>query len=161
MNYYNKYNQLGGVLNVYKGPMMQEGYGLGDIFKKFFKWMVPLVKKHAVPLLKSGAQTVGHEVLKSATNIAKDAIDGKNLSESADTNINAAVDTLKRKVEDTLEGNGIIEDRIIGSEKHVKDEAGAFNTIGNGIKKMKANRNFIILKKQKKNKSSNFNDIFD
>ena len=161
MNYYNKYNQLGGVLNVYKGPMMQEGYGLGDIFKKFFKCMVPLVKKHAVPLLKSGAQTVGHEVLKSATNIAKDAIDGKNLSESADTNINAAVDTLKRKVEDTLEENGIIEDRIIGSEKHVKDEAGDFNTIGNGIKKMKANRNFIILKKQKKNKSSNFNDIFD
>ena len=45
--------QLGGY-EVFKGPMYQQGYGLGGYFRKFFKWIVPIAEKHVLPHLKSG-----------------------------------------------------------------------------------------------------------
>ncbi len=39
-----------------------EGYGFGDVFRKFFRWIVPIIKKNATPVL----QNVGNEIVKSA-----------------------------------------------------------------------------------------------
>ena len=43
----------------YKGVRYQGGYGLGNVFKRFFKWIVPIIKDKAVPVLKDVGKKVG------------------------------------------------------------------------------------------------------
>ena len=31
----------GGDCNTYRGSLFQRGYGMGDIFNRFWKWVVP------------------------------------------------------------------------------------------------------------------------
>lgn len=92
-----------------KRPHMQVGYGIGGLFSKFFDFVKPYLvkaKNYAIPLLKSGAETVGKEVVKSAAEIAKDVLDGKNVKESAQHHLNASVDNLVSKAEQKMKGNG-------------------------------------------------------
>ena len=47
------------------------------MFTRFFKWIVPLLKKSAGPILKGAASPLGSEALSTVSNIAKDAYNGK------------------------------------------------------------------------------------
>jgi hypothetical protein len=58
----------------FHGSTFQRGYGFGDVFKKFFNWIVPIVKKNATPILKD----VGRQIVKTSSDIAYDTISGKN-----------------------------------------------------------------------------------
>ena len=138
--------QAGGDFNYFKGSRFQEGYGLGGfyiqhgkglggMFKKFASWIIPIVKKYAVPSLKSGAQAIGHEAIQSASNVAKDLISGLNVKESINNRLSKSVDNLREKAEKALEGRGCIK-----RKKHFDD--------------------VIILKKQRKNKTPKYKDIF-
>lgn len=106
-------NQKGfGLGGVFRGSSYQKGYGLGGMFRKnqkghglggimskFFNWISPYfakAKENLMPILKSSAKNIGHEVLNSATNIAKDLIDGRNVKESSDKHINEAIDKLTK-----------------------------------------------------------------
>jgi hypothetical protein len=99
--------QLGGVQTVFRGPMYQEGYGLGGYFRKFFKWIVPIAEKHVLPHLKSGIEAVGQQTVESLSNIAKDTIQGKNIKESTNQNLNAAIDNLKNRAKKHLNGEAL------------------------------------------------------
>jgi hypothetical protein len=92
--------QLGGVQNVFRGPIYQQGYGgsLGGTFSRFFRWIVPIAQKHIIPYLKSGLQSVGKEVVNTASSFADNAI--KNLSKSATDNLTK----LKEKAQTALKG---------------------------------------------------------
>ena len=69
-------NQRGaGGMPVFYGSRYQRGMGLVSMFKSFFRWISPIVKTHAVPVPKDAA-------VKTATNIATDAIEGKAFNES-------------------------------------------------------------------------------
>jgi hypothetical protein len=70
-------------LQVFKGSMYQRGYGFGDVFREFFRWIVPIIKKNATSVL----QNVGKEIVKSASNIANDTIEGKNFKDSFNENV--------------------------------------------------------------------------
>jgi hypothetical protein len=109
--------------NIYRGSPYQRGYGLGGTFRKFFRWIVPLVQKHAFPVIESGFKTVGKTALETAADITKDAISGRNIRQAAETRINSAVAQLKERAEKTLRGEG--------------------------IKKRKKNQKIIILKKKR------------
>ena len=64
MDYLKYYeDQSGKGIPVFHGSKIQRGYGLGSIFRSFFRWVVPLFKTHAMPLIKEGAKAVGSEVL--------------------------------------------------------------------------------------------------
>lgn len=39
----------GGEFEFYKGSPYQRGYGLGGTFRRFFSWLVPIFKEHALP----------------------------------------------------------------------------------------------------------------
>jgi hypothetical protein len=93
--------------NIYRGSVYQAGYGLGGTFRKFFRWVIPLFKKHALPTLESGAKAIGKTALSAAADIAKDVVAGRNVREAASEHINSAVDSLKERAERTLEGRGI------------------------------------------------------
>ena len=128
--------------NIFRGPQIQKGYGqrgagLGGLFKKFMKWIVPLANKHVLPIIETGAKNIGNQIVNSASNFARDTIDGKNIKESASKRYNEAVDNLKQKAESFLQGEGIKK----------------------SIKRKRKEKNYIILKKQKK--TSRAKDIFD
>jgi hypothetical protein len=124
-----------GGFNVYRGAPFQRGYGLGDQFRRFFSWIVPIVSRHALPALKEVGQTVGKEALSTAADIAKDTISGKNFREAAEERVSSAIETLKTKAEEKLlKGKGVK---------------------GKGIKRSKKMKKYTIIKKKKE-----LDDIF-
>jgi hypothetical protein len=76
-NYYSA--QAKETIPVFRGAPYQKGSGFGSVFKKIFRWIIPIMKEHALPIVKS----VGKEALKSAVNIANDTIDGKDFTTSS------------------------------------------------------------------------------
>ena len=80
---------------------------MGGMFTRFFKWIVPLLKKSAGPILKGAASALGSEAVSTVSNIAKDAYNGKPVGESTKQNSDIAIDNLKNKVEKALSGKGI------------------------------------------------------
>ena len=61
----------GGGIPVFEGARYQRGYGLGSIFGSLFK--------SAIPLLKSGAKSLGKEALKTGVAIGQDVLSGENI----------------------------------------------------------------------------------
>jgi hypothetical protein len=92
----NKYHFGGGEL--FRGPAYQRGYGLGGTFRKFFRWIVPLVSPHIKDLGRTAMSHVG--------DFAKDVAAGADLKESASRHINTTVNSLKDKIERKLRGEG-------------------------------------------------------
>ena len=88
---------LGSAIRTFKGPLVQEGYGIGSMFKKFFKWITPVLKKHAVPLLEDGVNAVGKELANNVSNVSKDIFEGKNVKESIKNNARKSLGILKQK----------------------------------------------------------------
>jgi hypothetical protein len=114
--------QLGGVEYVFRGPLYQQGYGLGGYFRKFFRWLVPIAEKHVLPHLKSGASVIGKQALDSFADIAKDTVQGRNIKESFQERSNQAIDNLKEKANKNLSGNGKRKlSRKIIFKKRIKD----------------------------------------
>lgn len=66
-------------LPVFRGVQFQRGYGIGNFFRRFISWAIPLLKQNALPI----AQNIGKEVVENVAAIAKDAIEGKDIKESA------------------------------------------------------------------------------
>ena len=79
---------------VFRGAVYQRGHGFGDVFKKFFRWIVPIVKQYAGPI----ASTVGKEALKSAINIANDSLDGKSFTTSSKDRFKESLNNLSTKI---------------------------------------------------------------
>ena len=99
------HKHLGG-FEVFRGPMYQQGYGLGGYFRNFFKWIIPMAEKHALPHLKSGLEAVKNQAIQSVSNIAQDTIKGKNIRDSLQENVSQAIENLKSKAENKLRGGG-------------------------------------------------------
>ena len=114
-------NQRGaGGMPVFYGSRYQRGMGLGSMFKSFFRWIAPIVKTHAVPVLKDAAKFVGTEAIKTATNITADAIDGKNFNESVKERAKETIEKIGDKVTSVIQKGGKAKNykkRKLGSQK--------------------------------------------
>lgn len=95
---YNKYylDQASGNYPVFRGSAYQRGYGLGNVFQRFFSWAIPFFKQHGLPIVKN----VGKEVVHNIASIAKEAIDGRDIKESVE-------EKLKNSLEKFQKGKGI------------------------------------------------------
>ena len=82
--YYKKYyeQQVGGNMDVFQGSTVQKGRGIGKFLKAALK--------ATAPLLKTGAKTVGKELMSTGVGLAKDAIAGKNMKQAAEERFKAA-----------------------------------------------------------------------
>lgn len=92
---FNKYyldQALGNSFPVYRGSTFQKGYGLGGVFRRFFSWALPLLKEHGLPL----AKNLGKEIISNVASIASEAIDGKNVGESAKEKIKSSFEKLNQ-----------------------------------------------------------------
>jgi hypothetical protein len=96
----------GGGQNIFRGPMFQQGYGVGGYFRRFFRWIVPLAEKHLLPYVKTGMQNVGSKVVDTASMLTKDALYGKLTKASANEQIEKTIGELKDQAESTLKGSG-------------------------------------------------------
>ena len=96
-------NQRGaGGMPVFNGSRYQKGMGLGSMFKS----VAPIVKTHAVPVIKDAAKFVGFEAIITAANIASDAIDGKNFNESIKERAKETIENLSDKVTTVIQKGG-------------------------------------------------------
>jgi hypothetical protein len=86
---------------VYRGIRYQKGYGLGRVFSRLFRYIMPIIKEKGLPILK----TVGESALKGVSNLASDALKGKNFKQSAEERIMETFSELKSKA--GMQGNGI------------------------------------------------------
>lgn len=94
-NYYSQ--QAKETIPVFRGSPNQRGSGFGSVFKRLFRWIVPIIKEHALPVVKS----VGKEALKSVVNIATDTLDGKDLKTSAKNQVKSSLNKFSNQY-----GNG-------------------------------------------------------
>jgi hypothetical protein len=83
-----------GGMPIYYGARYQKGMGLGSMFKNFFRWIMPVVKTHAVPILKDAAKYVGSEALKTATSLTTDALGGNKINETVKEHAKEVMDNM-------------------------------------------------------------------
>lgn len=109
---FNKYyvDQASGKYPVFRGSYSQRGYGLGNVFRQLISWAIPLLKEHALPLVRD----VGREVIHNVAGIATDVIDGRNIKESAKEKIKTSLQKLQK-------GNGIQKRKRRKISKKIKD----------------------------------------
>jgi len=144
-DYYMEQAGGGSDYNTYRGSLYQRGYGMGGIWNRLMKWVIPLVTRNAVPLLKEAGKAVGKEALGSVVNIAKDALVGKSVKDSLKENANTAIDNLKLKAYDGIDNLKLKAENALS---------------GKGIKRRRSMKKMIILKKRN-NKRKKFDDIFN
>lgn len=94
---YYRNQQLGhGIASVYRGAPYQRGYGIGSFLGGLFRTVAPI--------LKSGASTVGEQLLKSGVGFLGDIASGTMHPKSAaDARLKEFTGALKRKADDKLE----------------------------------------------------------
>jgi len=80
---------------IYSGVRFQKGFGFGDVFKRFFTWITPIVKEAFVPL----AKKTGKKALKTVIDIAADTLEGKDLKSSSK-------DRIKNSIVELMQGQG-------------------------------------------------------
>jgi hypothetical protein len=103
----NIYHQKGaGGMPVYYGARYQRGMGIGIMFKSFARWILPVAKTHVVPVLKDAAEFVGSEAIKTAANIATDAIDGKELNKSVKERAKESIGSIIEKIQSIIQKGG-------------------------------------------------------
>ena len=64
----------------FRGPVYQKGHGLGAMFKRLFKWAIPIIQKNAAPIME-GIQSSVSDGLNSFQQDLDD--DKKTIKESA------------------------------------------------------------------------------
>lgn len=141
--------QASGDHPVFRGSPYQRGYGLGGIFRRFFTWVLPILRDHGMPIVKS----VGKELISNAANIATEAIDGRDIKNSVEEKIKEGLEKLKNQ-----KGSGV-------KRKHKHIEISSTDPMASSINKMKnefKNKLEFLEKNPKKRKLYNnkFRDIF-
>ena len=152
-----------GVLPIYRGPLIQRGYGIGAILSGLLRLIKPVLRKGIKTLTKSGKEFIksdvarklgkkGGQMLKeSGERVVKDVIKGVPVKES----LKKELRTQKKKIKGQLKKTGgkIIADVVKGEPvkesiiKEVKESMKKAPVKRKNIKKPMVNMNF---KKQKR-----------
>lgn len=88
-------NQAAGMPS-FSGPLVQQGHGIGGIFRSLFRTVVPLFQK-AAPVLKSVAKSAAKEAVRTGANVVDDLLDGDNIKDSLSKRGNEAIERSVRK----------------------------------------------------------------
>jgi hypothetical protein len=76
----------------FMGLLDTKGAGLGGVFRKLFRYIMPKIKQHGIPILKS----FGESAVKGAANFAQDTIAGKNIQEKGNQRLMETINELKQ-----------------------------------------------------------------
>ena len=121
MDYYEHFkSQTGSDFPIYRGHRNQRGYGLGNWFKSIIRIITPFMSKHALPVLKKGAQIFGTEAIKTVANIATDKIAGKKFEESGKQRLDEGIQKVQEKWNQSGSGKRKFKKKEISIEKKKK-----------------------------------------
>ena len=120
---FNKYylEQINNPINGFHGHQYQRGYGLGSMFKRLFRWVVPIIKDNAMPILNSTLNKISANINDGISNFSDDL-------KNPDTSIK---DSVKLRLNETL--NNL--------KKNFQS--------GKGIKRKKKNLKYLKYKREK------------
>ena len=104
MDYQQYYtNQAGSGYPVFHGTRFQRGYGLGNIFRGLIRWITPIIKTHALPVIAAGSKEIGREAIKTFSNVATDTLNGRQFNQAFKERGSEAINSLTKKVEDHIQ----------------------------------------------------------
>lgn len=117
-NYYEQ--QAGGNIPVFRGSTVQTGSGIGGIFSRLMKGVVPM--------LKEGAKIAGKELINSGVNIANDMINGKSFADSTKVNLKSGGKQLLRNLKNAYNSpkRGVTKRKQI-KKKYIKTKRRTLN----------------------------------
>lgn len=92
-----------------RGHGAQIGFGIGGLFRS--------VARAVMPMVKSGAKTLGNIALNTGANFVGDVLSGKNVKESAKARVKEAANTVKRKAANKIQSLS-----QTGSGKRVREQ---------------------------------------
>jgi hypothetical protein len=101
---YKKYyrDQAGSGVSAFHGTRYQRGSGLGNVLRKLYNWMLPVLKTHALPQITSGAKTFGKEALRSAANIATESLSDVKFMDSFKSRSREGINNIQKKLKTRL-----------------------------------------------------------
>jgi hypothetical protein len=94
-------------MDYHAGIRIQQGRGIGSILGGLFKFLIPAARTAAKtivksPLAKNVSRSLGNEAKKAAINIALDALQGKNVKQSAQSSLNQARSSIAKHLKRTV-----------------------------------------------------------
>jgi hypothetical protein len=89
--------QAGSGVSSFQGARYQRGSGLENVFKKFYRWLLPVFEPHALPVLTNGAKSLSKEVIQTAANIATENLNDVNLKSAVQNRSTEAINNFKHK----------------------------------------------------------------
>ena len=95
---FNKYylDQLNNPMNGFNGYQFQRGYGLGSMFKKLFRWVIPIIKDNAMPILNNTLNKMSSNINEGINNFTEDLKNPNfSIKASANKRFNETVNNLK------------------------------------------------------------------
>ena len=104
---FNKYylDQINNPINGFHGQQYQRGYGLGSMFKRLFRWVVPIIKDNAMPILNSTFNKISANINDGISNFSDDLKNPDTcIKESAKHRLNETLNNLKNNFQS---GKGI------------------------------------------------------
>ena len=110
----------------------QMGYGLGGLFRS--------VARSVLPMIKSGAKTLGNIALSSGTNLLGDILAGKNVKKAAKSRFTEATGVVKQKAINKLQSQTGSGKRQPGKRKSKTRKISAATTTSKQAKKRKTTR---------------------
>ena len=99
---FNKYylDQIINPISGFHGQQFQRGYGLGSMFKRLFRWVVPIIKDNTLPLLNSKLSNLSSSINEGINNFTDDIKNpNTSIKESAKKRFNETFDKVKKHLQ--------------------------------------------------------------
>ncbi len=100
MDYSNYYLEQADGLQGFSGSKIQRGHGVGSMFKSFAKWIIPIIKNYAQPVVHHALKSGMAEVTNGLSKFNDDIQSGQtNIKESASKRFHETVQNIKDKIQ--------------------------------------------------------------
>lgn len=103
MDFKKYYSEQASGLDGFQGTHYQRGYGIGSLFKRFVRWVIPIIHQNAEPIVKQAVSSMSSNVSKGISNFVEDLKNKKPIGESAQSRINETMSNINKTLQT---GNG-------------------------------------------------------
>lgn len=100
MDFSKYYSDQANGLQGYSGSRIQRGHGIGSMFKSLAKWIIPIIKNYAEPVVQNAVKAGVSEIANGLSKFNNDInVEKKDIKESASNRFNETVQNIKSKLQ--------------------------------------------------------------
>lgn len=122
MDFTQYYTDQANGLQGYSGSRFQKGHGIGSMFKSIARWIIPIIKNYAEPMIQNAIKGGVQEISTGVSKFNEDIQSEKDIKESASKRFKETVDNIKKKIQK-------------GSGKRIKSRKGNCKRVRNIFEK--------------------------